>query len=187
MGIRQSQSSTDIRLHESIRRPTKTIHDHMRRFRLSPRRIPNRVLVENTLTSTKTLHNNRKGTPGDCPYTERISINATWRRSKNLHRPQKSYLSNAFLGESLTMANVWNNSTTHSFKYLEGEKNVLADCFSRLPQMKNKITVGEKELGVIQKQKGTIVEDFKLLKVPKMTDDEVYINLTTTETSKDWM
>ena len=53
--------------------------------------------------------------------------------------------------------------------------------------MKNKITVGEKELGVIQKQKGTIVEDFKLLKVPKMTDDEVYINLTTTETSKDWM
>ena len=51
--------------------------------------------------------------------------------------------------------------------------------------MNNKITVGEKELEMIRKNKGTLV-DFKLLKVPKMTDDEVYINLTTTETSKDW-
>ena len=48
--------------------------------------------------------------------------------------------------------------------------------------MDNKITVGEKELEMIRKNKGTLV-DFKLLKVPKMTDDEVYINLTTTETS----
>ena len=51
--------------------------------------------------------------------------------------------------------------------------------------MNNKITVGEKELEMIRKDKGTLV-DFKLLKAPKMTDDEVYINLTTTETSKDW-
>jgi transposase InsO family protein len=73
----------------------------------------------------------------------------------------------------------------YTLEYLEGEKNVLADCFSRLPRMDNKITVGEKELEMIRKNKGTLV-DFKLLKVPKMTDDEVYINLTTTETSKDW-
>ena len=73
----------------------------------------------------------------------------------------------------------------YTLEYLEGEKIVLADCFSRLPRMNNKITVGEKELEMIRKDKGTLV-DFKLLKVPKMTDDEVYINLTTTETSKDW-
>ena len=74
----------------------------------------------------------------------------------------------------------------YTLKYLEGDINILADCFSRLPRMNNKITVGEKELEMIKKQKGTIV-DFKLLEVPKMTHDEVYINLTTTETSsKDW-
>ena len=73
----------------------------------------------------------------------------------------------------------------YTLEYLEGEKIVLADCFSRLPRMNNKITVGEKELEMIRKDKGTLV-DFKLLKAPKMTDDEVYINLTTTETSKDW-
>lgn len=47
--------------------------------------------------------------------------------------------------------------------------------------------VGKKELEIIiENQKGTIV-DFKLLKVPKNTDDdEVYINLITTAKSKDW-
>ena len=34
----------------------------------------------------------------------------------------------------------------YTLKYLEGEKNALVDCFSRLPRMDNKITVGEKEL-----------------------------------------
>ena len=75
----------------------------------------------------------------------------------------------------------------YKLDYLEGEKNVLADCFSRLPRMDNKITVGEKELDMNEKQKGTLV-DFKLLKLPsnESRDDEVYINLTTTATSKDW-
>ena len=35
--------------------------------------------------------------------------------------------------------------------YLEGEKNVIADCFSRLPRM-DKISVGDKELKMIQKK-----------------------------------
>ena len=75
----------------------------------------------------------------------------------------------------------------YKLDYLEGEKNVLADCFSQLPRMDNKITVGKKELNMNEKQKGTLV-DFKLLKVPsnESRDDEVYINLTTTATSKDW-
>ena len=37
----------------------------------------------------------------------------------------------------------------YTLEYLEGEKNILADCFSRLPRMNNKITVGEKELEMI--------------------------------------
>ena len=45
--------------------------------------------------------------------------------------------------------------------YLEGGKNVLADYFSRLPHMDNKILVGRKELNMIQK-KGTLVDFFKL-------------------------
>ena len=53
----------------------------------------------------------------------------------------------------------------YTLDYLEGEKNVLADCFSLLPRMNNKILVGKEELEMIEKQKGTVV-DFKLLKVP---------------------
>jgi transposase InsO family protein len=71
------------------------------------------------------------------------------------------------------------NYTLH---YLEGEKNVLADCFSRLPRMP-KISVGDKELNMIKEKKGDQV-DFKLLKVPRQTEDEVY--LITTTTAGDW-
>ena len=46
-------------------------------------------------------------------------------------------------------------------KYLEEEKNVLADSFSRLPRM-DKISTGDKELKIIQQNKGTVV-DFKKL------------------------
>ena len=81
----------------------------------------------------------------------------------------------------------WNSSITNWTILKEIKTHVLADCFSRLPRMDNKITVGKKELEMNEKQKGTLV-DFKLLKVPsnKSSDDEVYINLTTTATSKDW-
>ena len=72
----------------------------------------------------------------------------------------------------------------YSLDYLKGDKNVLADCFNRLPSMDNKIMVGKKELDMIQKQKGTLV-DFTLLKVPSNNNkDEV--NFTTRATSKDW-
>ena len=71
----------------------------------------------------------------------------------------------------------------YTLDYLEGDKNVLADCFSRLPRME-KIFVGKKELDMIKRQKGTVV-DFKSLKVPSKHDkDEV--NFVTTTTSKDW-
>ena len=76
----------------------------------------------------------------------------------------------------------------YKLDYLEGDKNILADCFSRLPRMDNKITVGKKEIDMNEKQKGTLV-DFKLLKVPsnESRDDELnVIELKTTATSKDW-
>ena len=38
-------------------------------------------------------------------------------------------------------------------KYIEGEKNVLMDCFSRLPRM-DKISMGDIELKMIQQNKG---------------------------------
>ena len=50
----------------------------------------------------------------------------------------------------------------YTLDYLEGDKNVLADCFSRLPRME-KILVGKKELEMIEKEKGTKV-NFKTLK-----------------------
>ena len=72
----------------------------------------------------------------------------------------------------------------YTLDYLEGDKNVLADCFSRLPRMDKKISVGKKELDMIERQKGTAV-DFKLLKVPSK-EDEDEVNFVTTTTSKDW-
>ena len=71
----------------------------------------------------------------------------------------------------------------YTLDYLEGEKNVLADCFSRLPRM-GKISVGKKELEMIEKQKGTVI-DFKKLKVPSRNDEDEF-NFVTTVTSKDW-
>ena len=62
---------------------------------------------------------------------------------------------------------------------LEGEKNVLADCFSRLPRM-DKISMGDKELKMIQQNKGTIV-DFK--KLTLQHQDEL---LFTSTKPKDW-
>ena len=41
-------------------------------------------------------------------------------------------------------------------QYLPGEQNILADCFSQLPQMEE-ITIGNKELEMIQKQKGKVI------------------------------
>ena len=47
-------------------------------------------------------------------------------------------------------------------KYLEGEKNIRADFFSRLPRM-DKILMGDKELKMIQQQKGTMINFNKLI------------------------
>ena len=63
--------------------------------------------------------------------------------------------------------------------YIEGEKNVLADCFSRLPRM-SKPSVGDKERLMIEQKKGTLV-DFQKLKVPPLTDDINEIMLITTK------
>ena len=73
----------------------------------------------------------------------------------------------------------------YTLDYLEGDKNILAACFSRLPQMDTKILVGKKELDMNLKQKGTLV-DFKLLKIPANTDEDE-VNFVTTTTSKDWL
>ena len=71
----------------------------------------------------------------------------------------------------------------YTLDYLEGEKNVLADCFSRLPRME-KISVGKIELEMNKKKKGTEA-NFNTLKVPsKEEEDEV--NFVTTTTSKVW-
>ena len=64
-------------------------------------------------------------------------------------------------------------------KYLEGEKNVLADCFSRLPRMDN-ILMGDKELKMIQQNKGTVVS-FKQLTL--LQQDEL---LFTSTKPKNW-
>ena len=64
-------------------------------------------------------------------------------------------------------------------KYLEGEKNILADCFSRLPRM-DKISMVDTELKMIQQNRGTMV-NFKKLTVPQQ--DEL---LFTSTKSKDW-
>ena len=66
-----------------------------------------------------------------------------------------------------------------TLRYIEGEKNVLADCFSRLPRM-SKPSVGDKERLMIERKKGTLV-DFQKLKVPPLTDDVNEIMLITTE------
>ena len=50
-------------------------------------------------------------------------------------------------------------------KYLEGEKNVLADCFSRLLRI-DKISMGDKELKMIQQNKGTMI-NFNKLTLPQ--------------------
>ena len=41
-----------------------------------------------------------------------------------------------------------------NLRYIEGSKNVLADCFSRLPKM-SKPSVGDKELYMKKNSKGT--------------------------------
>ena len=64
-------------------------------------------------------------------------------------------------------------------KYLEGEKNVLADCFSRFPRI-DEIWMGNKELKMIQQNKGTMV-DFKQLTLPQQ--DELLFPSTK---PKDW-
>jgi transposase InsO family protein len=50
-----------------------------------------------------------------------------------------------------------------TFRYIEGEKNVLADCYSRLPRM-DKPSKGRNE------NKGTTI-DFNNIKIPEDTDD----------------
>lgn len=51
---------------------------------------------------------------------------------------------------------------------MEGEKNVLVDCFSRLPCMSNP-PVGKNEI----KKKGTHI-DFKIMKILRDKDDVFY-------------
>lgn len=58
------------------------------------------------------------------------------------------------------------NITLH---YLPGERSVLADCFSWVPQM-DKLTITEKELDNIRKNKGKLI-NWKQMKVPTTIDD----------------
>ena len=60
-------------------------------------------------------------------------------------------------------------------QYIKGERNVLADCFSRLPRME-KATIGEKELEMIRKQKGKLI-NWESIKIPK-TIDEIFVTET---------
>ena len=57
-------------------------------------------------------------------------------------------------------------------KYLEGEQNILADCFSRVPRME-KLTISEKELDNIRRNKGKVI-DWKKIQVPT-TIDEIFV------------
>ena len=54
-------------------------------------------------------------------------------------------------------------------RYLPGDRNVLADCFSRLPRM-TKITISEKEIKMIRKEKGHVI-NWETIKVPKTIVD----------------
>ena len=59
--------------------------------------------------------------------------------------------------------------------YIEGEKNLLADCFLNHPKM-SKLSVGEKEQLMIERNKGTLVE-FQKLKVREALENATkYIN-----------
>ena len=63
-------------------------------------------------------------------------------------------------------------------RYLEGERNVLADCFSRVPRM-DKPTVGDRELEMIQKQKGTVI-NWEQMKLSPLHDD-IFLTETSIE------
>ena len=70
-----------------------------------------------------------------------------------------------------------------NLQYIEGNKNVLADCFSRLPRM-SKPSVGDKEIYMKKNNKGTAV-DWHLLKVPEINDDIDELCLTITAIGDD--
>ena len=70
-----------------------------------------------------------------------------------------------------------------NLQYIEGDKNVLADCFSRLPRM-SKPSVGDKELYMKKNNKGTEV-NWHLLKVPELNDDIDELCLTITAIGED--
>ena len=78
---------------------------------------------------------------------------------------------NAIREVGVTMETLYGTILLHSLDYLKGEKNILADCFSRLPRMEE-ILVGKKELEMIENQKGTMVDDFKSLKVLSKNDED---------------
>ena len=77
-------------------------------------------------------------------------------------------------------------------KYLPGEQNVLADCFSRVPRME-KPAVGDRELEIIWKQKGTAI-NWNELKVPELKDDiflteisiELFLSSTDNNQTAEW-
>ena len=71
----------------------------------------------------------------------------------------------------------------YTLEYVEGDTNMLADCFSRLPRI-GKTSVGKKELEIIEEQKETVI-DIKSIKVPSKNDEDEE-NFVTTTTSKDW-
>ena len=62
--------------------------------------------------------------------------------------------------------------------YLAGERNILADCFSRLPQM-DRITVGDREIDMIENNRGTEI-DWNNLQVPRDIN-EIFLTLTFTK------
>ena len=65
------------------------------------------------------------------------------------------------------------NDYDYTLQYVQGEKNMLADTFSRLPRM-DKISVGDKELKMIKQKKGKLV-DFKALQPAGEAEDEVFL------------
>mmetsp|Transcript_3054 Transcript_3054/g.3378 ORF Transcript_3054/g.3378 Transcript_3054/m.3378 type:complete len:147 (+) Transcript_3054:2445-2885(+) len=113
--------------------------------------------------------------------TERIQNNATW-RNLEIYTDHKNLIFRTPSVEQVLLWRLYTEQFYFTLDYLEGDKNVLGDCFIRLPRMDNKILVGKKELDTIKRQKETVV-DFKTLKVPSKNNDKDEVNFVTTTTS----
>ena len=79
----------------------------------------------------------------------------------NVYTDHKNLTFNTFSVQRVLRWRLYIDEFNVNLKYIEGKKNILADCFSRLPRMEPPFA-GDKE----QQGKGKKI-DFKAIKIPK--------------------